>query len=283
MINNHKMTTDDVCSYCSPTLDVIDEDFDIEDENTERDSKREEGSDTDSDPLDDLDEESTDSQDKQDEEDVEIDYSDDGEETSIWKKFKKKALKDNSDDKNIVKDVVQIYLVHVEFKLLMDKDKLHQKLQKEIKRKVKETHDEKSAFDFVWSRYKPAIEKAVFDLEVKLSAEEKKKRYIGTIFELEDEEDDSPSQLWHESLLPEVTKEDADEIYADPEKRKEVMKGVKVRYRKTLTKINEVERDWIHRLITKSAKTMLRNDEDTDIDETAAYSAAALERMTPML
>ena len=68
----------------------------------------------DSDSLDDLSEESTDSEDKQDEEDVEIDYSDDGEETSIWKKFKKKALKDNSDDQNIVKDIVLIYLVHVD-------------------------------------------------------------------------------------------------------------------------------------------------------------------------
>ena len=67
----------------------------------------------------------------------------------------------------------------------MDKDKLHKKLLKEMRKKVKETHDEKLAFDFVWSRYKPAIEKAVFDLEVKLSAEEKKKRYKGTIFELE--------------------------------------------------------------------------------------------------
>ena len=90
MRNNHKMTTDDVCRYCSPRLDVIDEDFDMEGENTERDSKGEENTDTDSDSLDELDKESTDSQDKLDEEDVEIDYSDDGEETSIWKKSKRR-------------------------------------------------------------------------------------------------------------------------------------------------------------------------------------------------
>ena len=46
MRNNHKMTTDDVCRYCSPRLDVIDEDLDMEGENTERDSKEEENTDT---------------------------------------------------------------------------------------------------------------------------------------------------------------------------------------------------------------------------------------------
>ena len=47
--------------------------------------------------------------------------------TSFWKRFKKKALKNDFNEKNIVKDVIHIYLDHVEFKLFMDKDKLHQK------------------------------------------------------------------------------------------------------------------------------------------------------------
>ena len=70
--------------------------------------------------------------------------------------------------------VIHIYLDHIEFMLLMNDDKLHQKLQKEITRKSRET-DDKSAFDTVWSKYKPSIEKAVFDIdnEPKLSVQEK--------------------------------------------------------------------------------------------------------------
>ena len=57
------------------------------------------------------------------------------------------------------------------------------------------------------------------------------------------------------------------------------MKEVKHKYQKVLTTMNELEKDWIHRLITKSAMVILRNDKE-DLDEKEAYAAAALERLS---
>ena len=80
-----------------------------------------------------------------------------------------------------------------------------------------------------------------------------------------------------------VTDEDADEVYADPEKRKYVMKEVKHKYQKVITLIDELKKDWIHRLIRKSAIKMMENkenDEENDLDEKEAYAAGALEQLS---
>ena len=120
MRNIHHDSTEDVCMYCSPSLDDIDDDS-----NTENSDSEDKNSDSGNEQEDEIeyDSEGEDSDSGDEQEDTEVEEN--GQETSIWKRFKKKALKDNFDDKNIVKDVIQIYLTHVEFKLLMDKDKLH--------------------------------------------------------------------------------------------------------------------------------------------------------------
>ena len=149
------------------------------------------------------------------EDDNEVNYS-------LWKRLKQKALEIDDEDPNILKHVIRIYLADVELKLLLDSDRLHKKLLKSMRKKMKET-DRKTAFDYVFRIYRPALVMAVFNMDkdnVKLS-----KR--GTIFENLDEEDDvyDAKDLWHDKFLAHIIDNDdtvdveTDELYADIEKK----------------------------------------------------------------
>jgi len=282
--HKHGIVSKDVCRYCAPKeikeVPDIDDDDDDDDGGHDNDESPEDSDSEDGEADSDSEEEHSDS-----EEDVE--EEEDEEDTSLWKEFKRKVLKNNPDTTNIVKDVIQLYLDNVEFKLMLEKDKLHKKLKRVMVKKIKGM-DEKSAFDRTWREYRPAIEKAVFDLckHTALTKTEKIERNKGTIFEHELESDDCSSQLWHDYLLSQISEDDAAELYADVEKRKEVMKEVKQLYLKALYRSNDLDKDHIHRLIRQSTKNMLKNEDmdeneedENDMHEKEAYYASAIERL----
>jgi hypothetical protein len=288
----HGIVSNDVCRHCSPKKrreevaehqQVIDDDESSEYSDSESDGYND--SEEDDSETEDSDGENSDLESEGENSDLEPD-EEDAEDTSLWKKIKRKALEINIDDKSILKDVIQIYLGNVELKLLLDKDKLHKKLKQVIQKKMKEM-DKKSAFDFAWRRYRPAIEKAVFDLyhTAALTKIEKMERNKGTIFEHEClEEDDCSSQLWHEYILPQITDMDAAEVYANGEKRKEVMKNVKSMYLKAIYMSATLDKDYIHRLIRKGANKLLKDEEmdekdGNEDDIKSTYYACALERL----